>query len=97
MVSGVVAYVDEKLGQEVMSSEQWFEAMHHVKEHITPILTRRRARSRGGGNNTMSRTRSRITCSCCLGFVFYFSYIYDIGLYVCIFVTLFFVGISYFL
>jgi len=44
MVSGVVAYVDEQLGPEVMSHEQWFEAMHHVREQIAPILTRRRGR-----------------------------------------------------
>jgi len=44
MVSVVVAYADEQLGQEVMSPEQWFEAMRHVREQITLILTRWRAR-----------------------------------------------------
>ena len=44
MFCGVVAYADEQLGPEVMRPEQWFEAMRHVREHITPILTRRRAR-----------------------------------------------------
>jgi len=62
MVSGVVAYADEQLGQEVMSPEQWFKAMRHVREQIAPILTRRRGR--GGGDNNMRRTKSRITCSC---------------------------------
>jgi hypothetical protein len=44
MITGVVAYTDEQLGQEVMIPEQWFEAMHHVREQIAPILTTRRAR-----------------------------------------------------
>jgi len=44
MVSGVFAYADEQMGQEVMSPEQWFEAMHHVRDQITPILSRRRGR-----------------------------------------------------
>jgi len=44
MISGVVAYVDEQLGQEVMSHEQWSAAMCYVREQITPILTRRRGR-----------------------------------------------------
>nr|ABE80143.2 hypothetical protein MtrDRAFT_AC139526g52v2 [Medicago truncatula] len=42
MVSGVIAYADEQLGQQVMSPEQWTEAMRHVREQITPILARRR-------------------------------------------------------
>jgi len=44
MVSGVVAYVDEHLGQEVMNLEKWYAALRHVREQITPILTRRRGR-----------------------------------------------------
>jgi len=44
MVAGAVAYVDESLGQEVMSHEQWSAAMHHVREQIALILTRRRGR-----------------------------------------------------
>jgi len=44
MVHGDVAYADKHLGQEVMSLEQWYVVMPHVREHITPILTRRRAR-----------------------------------------------------
>jgi len=44
MVSGIVAYADEHLGQEVMSPVQWSAAMRHVREQIAPILTRRRAR-----------------------------------------------------
>jgi hypothetical protein len=43
MVSGDVAYADEQMGQEVMSFEQWFEAMRHVRKQISPILTRRRS------------------------------------------------------
>jgi len=39
----LVAYADEQMCQEVMSPEQWFEAMCHVRDQITPILTRRRA------------------------------------------------------
>nr|ABE93035.1 IMP dehydrogenase/GMP reductase, putative [Medicago truncatula] len=43
MVSGVVAYSDAQMGlEEVMSPQQWFQAMSHVKEQITPILARRR-------------------------------------------------------
>jgi len=43
MVSGDVAYADAQMGQEeVMSPQQWFQAMSHVGEQITPILTRRR-------------------------------------------------------
>ena len=44
MVNGVVVYADEQMGREVMSPEQWFEVMCHVREQITPILTRRRGR-----------------------------------------------------
>jgi len=44
MVSGVVAYADEHLGQEVMSHEQCFAALLHVREYIAPILTKRRGR-----------------------------------------------------
>jgi len=44
MISGVVAYVDEQLGHEVMSHEQLSAAMRHVREQITSILTKRRAR-----------------------------------------------------
>jgi len=44
MISGVNAYADDQLGQEVMSPEKWSAAMCHVWEKITPILTRRRAR-----------------------------------------------------
>jgi len=44
MVSGVVAYADDQLGQEVMSPKQWFEAMRHVRDQIAPILSRRRGR-----------------------------------------------------
>ena len=43
MVTGVVAYVDESLGQEVMSHEQWSATIRHVREQIALILTRRRA------------------------------------------------------
>ena len=44
MVNVVVASVDEQMGQEeVMSPQQWFQAMSHVREQIAPIL----ARSRG--------------------------------------------------
>jgi len=43
MVSAAVAYADEQMGQEeVMSPHQWFQAMSHVREQITPILSRRR-------------------------------------------------------
>ena len=43
MVSAVVAYADEQMSQEeVMSPQQWFQVMSHVREQITPILTRRR-------------------------------------------------------
>jgi len=43
MVSGVVAYADAQMGQaEVMSPDQWFQAMSHVREQIAPILSRRR-------------------------------------------------------
>jgi len=44
MISGVVVYADEQLGQEVMSHEQWSASMRHVREQITPIFTRRQAR-----------------------------------------------------
>jgi len=39
MVSDVIAYVNEHLGQEVMSPEKWYAVLRHVKEQITPILT----------------------------------------------------------
>jgi hypothetical protein len=42
MVSGIVAFADEQMGQEVMSPKQWVEAMRHVREQNAPILTRRR-------------------------------------------------------
>jgi len=43
MVSAVVAYADEQMGQEeVMSPQQWFQAMSHVREQIAPILTKKR-------------------------------------------------------
>ena len=43
MVSGVVAYADAQMGQaEVMSPEQLFQAMSHVREHIASILSKRR-------------------------------------------------------
>ena len=43
MVSAAVANADEQMGQEeVMSHQQWFQAMSYVREQITPILTRRR-------------------------------------------------------
>jgi len=42
MVSVVVAYADEQMGQEeVMSPQQWFQAMSHVREQIASILARR--------------------------------------------------------
>jgi len=44
MVSCVVFYADEHLGQEVMSLEQLYAALCHVREQIVPVLTRRRAR-----------------------------------------------------
>jgi len=73
MVSSDVAYSDAQMGQaEVMSPQQWFQAMSHVREQIAPILAGGEARGRGGGNNSsISRTKtsSRITCSCCLGIV----------------------------
>jgi len=68
VVIGDVSYADEQMGQEVMSPEQWFEAMRHVRDQIAPILTGGEAEGREGGNS--SRSRSRITCSCCLGLVF---------------------------
>jgi len=43
MVNGVVAYADEHLGQEVMSLDQLYAALRHVRDQIAPILTRRRA------------------------------------------------------
>jgi hypothetical protein len=59
MVSGDVAYADAQMGQtEVMSPQQWFQAMSHVREQIAPILARRRGHGRGGGNNSSSRIRS---------------------------------------
>jgi len=85
MVSAVVAYADAQMGQEeVMSPQQWFQAMSHVREQIAPILIGGEARGRGGGNISISKTRtsSRVTCSCCVGLVFYFSYFYDI-MFVC--------------
>jgi len=43
MVSADVAYVDEQMGQEeVMSPQQWFQVMSHVRKQIVPILARRR-------------------------------------------------------
>jgi len=43
MVSAAVAYANEQMGQEeVTSLQQWFQAMSHVREQIAPILTRRR-------------------------------------------------------
>jgi len=44
MVSGVVAYADEHLGQEVMSMapQQLYATLQNVREQITPIMTRRR-------------------------------------------------------
>jgi len=44
MVSGVVAYADEYLGQEVMSMtpQQLYAALQNVREQIAPIMTRRR-------------------------------------------------------
>jgi len=43
MVCDVVAYADAQMGQaEVMSPEQRFQAMSHVREQITPILSKRR-------------------------------------------------------
>jgi len=43
MVSADVAYADEQMGQEeVMSPQQWFQAMGHVREQIAPILARKR-------------------------------------------------------
>jgi len=43
MDSVVVDYADEHMGQEeVMSPQQWFLAMSHVREQIAPILARRR-------------------------------------------------------
>ena len=43
MVSVAVAYADAQMGQEeVLSPQQWFQAMSHVREQIAPILTRRR-------------------------------------------------------
>ena len=44
MVSGVVAYADEHLGQEVMSitHQQLYAALQNVREEIAPIMTRRR-------------------------------------------------------
>jgi len=59
MVSGVVAYVDEHLGQKVMSPEQFYAALRHVKEQIAPVLTRRRVWSREGSNMSMSMSRTR--------------------------------------
>jgi len=55
MVSVVVAYADEQMGQEeVMSPQQWFQAMSHVREQIARILTNIRNRS------------SRTLCFCLL-------------------------------
>jgi len=35
MVSSVVAYADAHMGQEeVMSPQQWFQAMSHVREQV---------------------------------------------------------------
>jgi len=45
MVSGVVAYAYAQMSHEVMSPKQWFEVMRHVREQITPILTRRRGQT----------------------------------------------------
>jgi len=43
MVSAAVAYANAQMGQEeVMSHQQWFQAMSHIREQIAPILTRRR-------------------------------------------------------
>jgi len=43
---------------------------------------------RGGIMSSRSSNNRRISCSWCLGLVFYFSYFDDIGLYVCILMTL---------
>jgi hypothetical protein len=44
MVTGVVAHVDEYLGQEVMSMtpQQLYAALQDVRQQIAPIITRRR-------------------------------------------------------
>jgi len=44
MVTGTVAHADEHLGQEVMSPQQLYVSLRHVREQIAPILTRRRGR-----------------------------------------------------
>jgi len=44
IVSGVVSYDDEHLGQEGMIPKQLHAALRHVREQITLVLTRRRAR-----------------------------------------------------
>nr|ABD33335.2 hypothetical protein MtrDRAFT_AC151523g31v2 [Medicago truncatula] len=44
MVSGIVSYANEHLGQEVISPEQLYVALLHVREQIAPVLTKRRAR-----------------------------------------------------
>lgn len=44
MVTGVVRQDDEYLCQDVMSIEKLYQALHDVREMLTPILTRRRRR-----------------------------------------------------
>ena len=43
IVSGIVSYADEHLGQKIMSPKQLYAALRHVREQIAPVLTRRRA------------------------------------------------------
>ena len=77
MVSAVVAYADEQIGQEeVMSPQQWFQALSHVREQIAPILTGGEARGQGGGNNSISWTniRSRNSRTLCFCLLLVFSY-----------------------
>lgn len=44
MVGGLASQADDYLGQEAMSSEQLYQAMRHIRDMMTPILSRRSRR-----------------------------------------------------
>jgi hypothetical protein len=60
MASGVASYADEHSGQEAMINEQLYTALRHVREQITPILTRRRRRPRRQHPSRSNIIRNRI-------------------------------------